>query len=154
MEAVAGALGDRLHPRYLLGAVWAALPWAGLLLPRWAAPALLVPAAALVTQVARARAAYDPLAGVPDLPVVTWPAVDADRVFADCSTPGATAMREQARRLAATLPEGATVTVAHRPHDREGELTWPLRVLRPDVHIVVTREGARPDRASGAGPGR
>jgi hypothetical protein len=39
--------------------------------------------------------------------------------------------------LARTLPEGATHRVERRSHGREGELVWPLRVLRPDIQIEI-----------------
>jgi hypothetical protein len=46
-------------------------------------------------------------------------------------------MREEAARMAAELPTGATVRVPRRAHGREGELIWPLRVARPDVRVVI-----------------
>ncbi|RME27792.1 MAG: hypothetical protein D6798_03785 [Deltaproteobacteria bacterium] len=138
--AIASAFGDRLEPRYLASAVVIALPFVGRLLPGRLLPvavtALLWPTTAVVTQVAAERARRDPLAGVPAWPVVEVPAVDAAALFDESSTDGATALRNQAFELAASLPPGATVTVRRRPHGREGELVWPLRTLRPDVHVV------------------
>ena len=133
---MATPLGEALQPRYLEAAVVAALPLAGAMLPRWSALLLLLPTAALVSQVAAERADRDPQAMVP-LPVeLRWPPVDARMLFDEASTDGATALRLEAARLAETLPPGATVTVTRRPHGREGELTWPLMVARPDVEIV------------------
>jgi hypothetical protein len=134
---VAAMMGGRLGPRYLEGAVLVLLPWAGLVVPRVFAAVLLVPTVALVTQVGAFRDVADPAAGVPGYPTLTFPEVDARSLFDDASTPGATALREEAHALARTLPEGATVEVERRPHGREGELVWPLRVLRPDVQIVL-----------------
>ncbi len=135
--AVATMFGDRLGPRYLAGAVVVLLPWAGLALPRVFSLLLLVPTVALITQVGAHRDVMDPEAGVPDYPSLTFPPVDARALFDDASTRGATALRREAHELARTLPPGATVTVRRRPHGREGELVWPLRVLRPDVRIEV-----------------
>jgi hypothetical protein len=129
--------GPRLEARYLLGAVVVALPWAGLALPRGAELLLLWPAAALVTQVAAHRATADVGAKVPVLPVVEAPEVDARALFDESSTRDATLMREEAARMAAELPTGATVRVPRRAHGRQGELIWPLRVARPDVRVVI-----------------
>jgi hypothetical protein len=134
---VATLFGERLAPRYLMASVVALLPWAGAVLPRWSATALVIPTAALLTQVAAYRAHADPTAGVPALPVLPLPPVEAGPLFDEASTEGATALRAEAAALAQTLPEGATVTVERRPHGREGELVWPLRVARPDVTFEV-----------------
>ena len=115
----------------------ALLPWAGAILPRWTGALLLVPTLALLTQVAAHRSEADPTAEVPDIPVLPMPVVDAGPLFDESSTEGATAMRAEAARLADSLPEGATVTVERRPHGREGELVWPLRVARPDVQFEI-----------------
>lgn len=139
LVVVAALFGDRVEPRYLLPSVVALLPWAGALLPRSVSWVLLWPTLALLTQVSAERSARDPAAAVPELPVLSLPRVDARQLFDESSTDGATALRQEAHRLAATLPEGATVTVEHRAHDREGELTWPLQVLRPDVKIRVVQ---------------
>jgi len=140
--AVATALGGSLQPRYLGAAVIAALPFAGHVLPRWGAVVLLVPTLALFTQLGDERRSMDPTAQVPVVPVVRTPAVDARALFDESSTEDATKLRAEALRLAETLPHGATVKVTRRAHGREGELTWPLMVLRPDVEIV--RETASP----------
>ena len=133
---VGAAFGDRLAPRYLEGPVIAALPWVGLLLPPAACLLLAWPAAALITQLAAFRAEADPMAVVPALPLVPG-RVDAAALFAECSAPGATASRARAAELARTLPQGGTLTVEAQPDGREGELTWPLRVARPDLVIEV-----------------
>jgi hypothetical protein len=135
--ATAALFGDRVEPRYLAPSLVALLPWAGAVLPRGVEALLLWPTAAVITQVAAVRADLDPSAGVPTLPVVAPPEVDARPLFNEASTRGATAMRAEATRLAAELPEGATIEVERRAHGREGELTWPLQVLRPDVRVEV-----------------
>ncbi|MCK6502416.1 hypothetical protein L6R53_03305 [Myxococcota bacterium] len=142
--AVACLLGERLEPRYLQAAVVAALPLIGARLPgrrAWLALLFLPLSAALVGQLAAERARRDPEARVPALPVLPWPQVGAAALFEQCSTDGATALRRVAGELAATLPPGATVQVVRRRDGREGELTWPLRVARPDVVIVPVPEG-------------
>lgn len=139
LVATAALFGDRVEPRYLVPGLVALAPWAGAVLPRGVALALLWPTLAVVTQVAAERAERDPSAVVPAVPVVSAPAVDARQLFDEASTDDATALRAEASRLAETLPQGATVTVEHRAHDREGELTWPLQVLRPDVRIDVVQ---------------
>lgn len=133
----AALFGERLAPRYLMASVVALLPWAGAALPRWSAAALLLPTAAVLTQVAAYRAVSDPTAAIPAVPVLPLPPVEAGPLFDEASTEGATAMRARAAELAATLPEGATVTVERRPHGREGELVWPLKVARPDVKFEI-----------------
>jgi hypothetical protein len=120
-----------------MASVVALLPWAGAALPRWSAAALLLPTAAVLTQVAAYRAVSDPTAAIPAVPVLPLPPVEAGPLFDEASTEGATAMRARAAELAATLPEGATVTVERRPHGREGELVWPLKVARPDVKFEI-----------------
>lgn len=135
--AVAALFGERLAPRYLAASVIALLPWAGAALPRWAAALLLVPTFAVLTQVADYRRTADPTADVPAVPVVPLPPVATGPLFDEASTEDATAMRARAYELAETLPPDATITLERRPHGREGETAWPLRVLRPDVRIEV-----------------
>ncbi len=134
--AVAYMFGSRLSGRYMEGAVLALLPWAGLALPRGFEALLLVPTAALITQVGAYRAVEDPLSGVPEYPTLVFPDVDARALFDEASTRDATGMRAEAEALARTLPQGARHAVRRLPHGREGELVWPLKVLRPDVVIV------------------
>ena len=136
--AVALLFGEQLAPRYLLAPSVALLPWVGRLVPSWTHLGLLWPALAVLTQVAHHRAAADPMAAVPDVPVISSPQVDAGPLFDESSTEDATALRAQAEELARTLPKGATVTVTRRPHGREGELVWPLRVARPDIKFEYT----------------
>jgi len=133
----AALFGERLAPRYLMASIVSLLPWVGSALPRRWAAVLLLPTAALLTQVSAYRAIADPTARVPTLPTVPLPPVDAQPLFDESSTEGATALRAEAAALAATLPEGATVTVERRPHGREGELVWPLRVARPDLRFEI-----------------
>lgn len=139
--AVAALLGERLEARYLGAAMVAALPWAGAVLPAFLAPLLLPLSVAVITQVGAERAARDPTARVPAVPVLSWPPVDAAAIFEDSSTDGATALRQRAAELAEELPRGATVTVQRRPHGREGELLWPLKVARPDLRFELVPPG-------------
>jgi hypothetical protein len=135
---VAALFGDRVEGRYLLPSLIALLPFAMRVVPPGVEAVALWPAAALLTQVAAYRAVADPHAEVPGLPVVEVPQVDARTLFDEASTEDATGLREEAARLAESLPFGATHTVERRAHGREGELVWPLRVARPDV-VVRTR---------------
>ena len=139
LVTTAALFGDRLEPRYLVPSVVALLPWVGAVVPRTAALLLLWPTVAVLTQVGAERSLRDPDAQVPELPVLGVPAVDARQLFEEASTEGATALRDEALQLAETLPEGAEITVEQRAHDRQGELTWPLQVLRPDVKIRVVQ---------------
>ncbi|MCB9780832.1 MAG: hypothetical protein H6742_19850 [Alphaproteobacteria bacterium] len=140
--AVACLMGDRVEPRYLGGAVIAALPFVGALV-RWRSAALLLLplSVALVTQLGAERARRDAGAVVPALPVLPWPAVGAGELFAQCSTDDATVLRQTAARLAETLPPGAEIQVVRRRDGREGELSWPLQVARPDVVVTPVPEG-------------
>jgi hypothetical protein len=135
---VAALFGDRVEGRYLLPSLVALLPFAMRVVPAGVEVVALWPAAALMTQVAAYRAVADPHAQVPGVPVVAVPLVDARTLFDEASTEDATGMREEAARLAESLPFGATHIVERRPHGREGELVWPLRVARPDV-VVRTK---------------
>lgn len=144
--AVAALFGERLAPRYLTASLAALLPFIGLPLRGArrsiaAALPLLWASSALVTQLALERARQDPEASVPLTWALSLPNVDAEALFDECSTRGATAMRREAGELARSLPVGATVEVEHRVHGREGELTWPLRIQRPDLQIRVRQNG-------------
>jgi hypothetical protein len=135
---IACMFGGRMETRYLAGAVLVCLPFVGLLLKTrsivaGAVVVMLWPTAALVTQVADVRAALDKEALVPSVPVISWPTVDARSIFDSCSTEDATHLRNMARQLAAVAPEGSTIITDALPDGREGELFWPLRVLRPDL---------------------
>jgi hypothetical protein len=44
-------------------------------------------------------------------------------------------MRLLATQIAEVAPIGATITTPARPDGREGELFWPLQVLRPDLRV-------------------
>jgi hypothetical protein len=137
---VAALFGGRLELRYLAAPVVAALPYVGMILPRpaivWAATLVFLwPTAAMLTQVAHVRSVLDPDARVPDVMVVEWPEVDARTIFSACSTEGATRMREVALQLVETAPQGVTIITEALPDGREGELFWPLRVLRPDLKV-------------------
>ncbi len=143
----AALFGGRLEARYLSAALIASLPFVGFGLRR---PWLLVPACAvmlwsttaLVTQLSASRARLDRYALVPDVPVLDWPAVEADAIFRACSTEDATRLRRLAQQLAEVAPAGSTIVTEPRHDGREGELFWPLRVLRPDLkmHASATAE--------------
>ena len=139
---VSALFGDRLELRYLSSAVVVALPFLGALFTRplflWGGVVVLLwPTAAVMTQVAHTRAEMDPDALVPAVPMVSRPAVDARTIFDSCSTEGATRLRQMAFQLAETAPQGATIVTDARPDGREGELFWPLMVLRPDLKVQV-----------------
>lgn len=138
LVGIAGAFGDRLSPRYYAAALVSVTLWAGVVVPRPLALVLVVPTLALVSQVAVYRAELDRGATVPTLPLLDIPTVDARPLFDESSTRDATVMRAEAAVLAEELPLNASYRIPRRPHGREGELTWPLRVARPDVRIVVT----------------
>lgn len=135
---IAGAFGDRVSPRYFAAVLVPMTLWAGLLVPRPVALTLVLPTLALISQVGLYRQDMDRGAQVPPLPLLDLPPVDARELFDESSTRDATRMREEAAELARDLPQGATLRVSRRPHGREGELVWPLRVARPDVRITVT----------------
>lgn len=135
---IAGAFGDRLSPRYYAAVLVPLSLWAGVVVPRPLSLVLVVPTVALVCQVGVYRAEMDRGAVVPRLPVLDVPAVDARLLFDESSTRDATVMRQEAARLAEELPANAPYEIQRRPHGREGEVVWPLRVARPDVRIVVT----------------
>jgi len=141
---VAALFGERMEARYLSASVWAGLPLAGAVLAHrnvlvvGLITVLLWPTAGLLTQVAQYRQEQDTMAQVPEVRVVWFPA-DPRPVFDACSTPGATRMRFLAHQIAEFAPVGATVTTPSRPDGREGELFWPLQVLRPDVRVQPTQ---------------
>ena len=64
--------------------------------------------------------------------------VEADAIFQTCSTEDATRLRELAKQLAEVAPPGSTIITEPRPDGREGELFWPLKVLRPDLKVSTT----------------
>ncbi len=136
----AALFGGRMEGRYLSAAVWAALPLVGAALAdRRVLAALLTglllwPTAGLLTQLGGYRQAQDSLARVPRVPVVGFP-VDPRPVFDACSTPDATRMRLLAHQIAEVAPPGATIRTPPRADGREGELFWPLQVLRPDLRV-------------------
>ena len=69
---------------------------------------------------------------------ITWDLLQAKLprpLFDASSTPDATRMRLLALQIAEVAPEGATITTPARPDGREGELFWPLQVLRPDLRV-------------------
>jgi hypothetical protein len=139
---VSALFGDRLELRYLSSPVVVALPFLGAVITRplllWGSTIVLLwPTTALMTQIAHTRIALDPDAFVPDVPMVSHPSVDARTIFDACSTEGATRMRQMAFQLAETAPQGVTIVTDARPDGREGELFWPLLVLRPDLKVQV-----------------
>jgi hypothetical protein len=135
---VACMFGGRIEIRYLSGALMVCLPFVGLLfrsrlMLSVVVMGLLWPTAALLTQVASVRASLDAEAQIPVVPLISWPQVDARPIFDSCSAEGATHLRNMALQLAAVAPEGSTIITDALPDGREGELFWPLRVLRPDL---------------------
>jgi len=135
---IACLFGGRMEARYLSGVVLVCLPFVGPLVRRQTVLFLGVvgmiwPTAALLTQVASVRSVLDSEAHVPEVPVLSWPVVDARPIFDSCSTEDATHLRNTAYQLAAVAPEGSTIITEALPDGREGELFWPLRVLRPDL---------------------
>jgi len=140
--AVGCFFGGRVELRYFSPAFLAALPFLGLLLKRshvrtLACALALWPTLALLTQVGALRAKIDPEAVVPRAWVVSQPSVEARAIFDTCSTEGATHLRNMAWQLSTVAPEGSTVVTDARPDGREGELFWPLLVLRPDLKVQV-----------------
>jgi hypothetical protein len=137
---IACLFGDRLEGRYLFPAVAISLPYCGALLksrPNWTRLICLVllwPTMAVLTQLAQYRADVDPMATVPPLSPLAFP-VDVRPIFDACSTPDATRMRALAFQIAEVAPQGVTIITDARPDGREGELFWPLQVLRPDLKV-------------------
>ncbi len=140
---IVGALfGSRLELRYLGAAFVVALPYFGALLRARASLCcvcilLVWPTWALLSQLAAERAELDPEAHVPNWVVVEWPKVDTRPLFNAFSTEDATRLRKLAFQLAEVAPEGSTIITEPLPDGREGELFWPLRVLRPDLKMAV-----------------
>jgi hypothetical protein len=131
-----GALfGEQLSARYLSAALAAGLPLLRRRPPL--ALALLMPSALLMAELGAERARRDPESVPPALPTPGW--LKVGPLFDECSADGATAMRRRAAELALELPPGARVEVEALPHGRQGELTWPLQVARPDVIIELRR---------------
>ena len=137
---IAAMFGGRGEARYFSAVLLAGLPFAGAVLrdPRLVGAACGImtwATVALLTQVGASRAALDAHAHVPRLPVLEWPAVEADAIFRTCSTDDATRLRQLATQLAEVAPLGSTIITEARPDGREGELFWPLKVLRPDLKV-------------------
>jgi hypothetical protein len=134
--ATACLFGTRLEIRYLAPALVASLPWAGAWTPSWSSVILAWPTLALLTQLSAYRAELDPLSAPPSLPKFTPPRVNVQPLFENASTPNATDLREEAYRLADELEPGQVYRLKKRAHGREGELLWPLKVLRTDLEII------------------
>jgi hypothetical protein len=139
---VSAMFGSRLELRYLCVPFVVALPFLGVMLRR--GPILvgacllsLWPTAAVVSQLGAERARLDTQATVPDWIVIEVPQVDVGPIFRACSTEDATRLRNLAFQLAEVAPLGSTIITEARPDGREGELFWPLRVLRPDLKVAV-----------------
>lgn len=138
---VVGALfGPRMELRYLSPAVLCMLPFLGALIQTRrvtlaCAVVGLWPTFALLTQLGAERSTRDPMARVPAVPIVAFPAVDVGPIFNTCSVDDATRWRQLAVQLAEVAPVGSTVIADQLPDGREGELLWPLRVLRPDLKV-------------------
>ena len=140
---IAAMFGGRVEARYFSAPMVAALPFLGVVLrdPRLVGlccGAMTWASVALLTQLGASRAALDSHAHVPSIPILKWPAVEADAIFQTCSTEDATRLRELAKQLAEVAPPGSTIITDPRPDGREGELFWPLKVLRPDLKVSTT----------------
>ena len=138
---VVGSLfGSRLELRYLSTSFVCMLPFLGVWLRSNRLTAIgallgLWPTLALLTQLNAERGARDTMARLPSVPVVAWPAVDTGPLFNACSVDDATRWRQLAIQLAEVAPIGSTIVADQLPDGREGELLWPLRVLRPDLKV-------------------
>ena len=140
--AIGSFFGGRVEMRYFAPVFLAALPFLGPILERkrWrllACSLAFWPTLALLTQLGAIRAEMDAEAAVPEVAVIAHPSVEARAIFNTCSTEGATHLRNMAWQLAAVAPEGSTVITDALPDGREGELFWPLLVLRPDLKVQV-----------------
>jgi hypothetical protein len=139
---VAALFGDRLELRYLSAAFVVSLPFFGPLIKDskmlFALTILGIwPTSAVLTQLAVERTSRDPQATVAAFPTVNWPQVNTTVLFDACSTDGATHLRNLAYQLAEMAPKGSTIITEARADGREGELFWPLQVLRPDLKVAV-----------------
>ena len=140
--ATGSFFGGRVEMRYFAPAFMVALPFLGPLLQRYGLRTLVCvgafwPTLALLTQLGALRAELDPDAVVPTVMVVAHPSVETRAIFDTCSTEGATHLRNMAWQLADVAPQGSTVITDALPDGREGELFWPLLVLRPDLKVQV-----------------
>ena len=147
---IAAMFGGRVEARYFAAAMVAALPFVGSVLrsARFVSMSCGVMAwasVALLTQLGASRAALDSYAQVPNLPVLQWPMVEAEAIFKTCSTEDATRLRKLALQLAEVAPPGSTIITEPRPDGREGELFWPLQVLRPDLKVSTSAAPAAED---------
>ena len=148
---VVGALfGSRMELRYLGPVQVCMLPFLGAWIQshrliRLGALVGLWPTFALLTQLAAERSDRDPMARVPPVPLIAAPAIDVGPIFNTCSVDDATRWRHLAIQLAEVAPLGSTIIADQLPDGREGELLWPLRVLRPD--LKVDTRGQRPAQA-------
>ena len=145
---VVGALfGSRMELRYLSTSFVVALPFLGALIRsrRTTITAVLLgawPTAALLTQLGAERAARDADAWVPNVPVVAFPAVEVGPMFNACSVDDATRWKNLAIQLAEVAPKGSTIITEALPDGREGEIVWPLRVLRPDLKVQTRHQNS------------
>jgi hypothetical protein len=139
--AIACLFGDKLEARYLAPAIVASLPWVGAWAPSWSSLLLAWPTLALLSQLAALRADLDPLSAPPSPFLISPPRIEVQPLFDNASTPDASELREDASHLADILEPGQSFTIERRLHGREGELLWPLQVLRTDLEI-----GPDPDR--------
>ena len=140
---IAAMFGGRVEERYFSATVVAALPFVAAALRdvRVVGVSCGIMAwstAALLTQLGATRAIMDTHAQVPALPILEWPAVETEPIFNACSTEDATRMRQLAIQLAEVAPAGSTIITEPRPDGREGELFWPLQVLRPDLKVSTS----------------
>ena len=133
----ASILGDRLRWRYLAPASVGLTVLAGMGVHKLPALALafLWPSLALASAVGTLRATED---SIPVPPLVPGAAgIDAVPLFEDASVCGATQLAVLAEQIAEEAPKQSEVIVVRLRDGREGDLTWPLTVARPD--LTVTR---------------
>lgn len=145
--AVGALFGSRMELRYLSTSFVVVLPFLGTWIRtrRATITAVLLgawPTLALLTQLGAERAERDTDAWVPTVPVVALPAIDVGPIFDACSVDDATRWRNLAIQLAEVAPKGSTIIAEALPDGREGELFWPLRVLRPDVKVQTRHQNS------------
>ena len=131
-------LGEATQPRWLAAASLPLVALAGVGLRR--APPLglvfLPPGMAALDGLAAVRAVEDP--GTTEPIGLSWPGrIDSLAHFRDSSICGAHQLRGLVGQLSG---EEGPVYVLQLRDGREGELTWPLQVRRPDLEIRVVSE--------------
>jgi lambda repressor-like predicted transcriptional regulator len=144
---VGAMFGSRMELRYLSASFVVMLPFLGAVIRtrRTTIAAVLLgawPTLALLTQLGAERADRDTDARVPTVPVVLLPSVEVGPIFDACSVDDATRWRNLAIQLAEVAPRGSTIIAEALPDGREGEIIWPLRVLRPDLKVQTRHQNS------------